>query len=69
MTSLPFRINEVVDNTDVESKVLPGPCRVIGFHPEQGEVWLIELPRSRAHQPFRLPGYLKAPFAIPLEEF
>lgn len=69
MTSLPFRINEVVDNTDVESKVLPGPCRVIGFHPAQGEVWLIELPRSRAHQPFRLPGYLKAPFAIPLKEF
>lgn len=65
MTSLPFRINEVVDNTDVESKVLPGPCRVIGFRLATSEMWLIELPRSREPMPLRLPGYLKAPFAIP----
>jgi len=65
MTSPPFRINEVVDNTDVESKVLPGPCRVIGFQLATSEMWLIELPRSRELMPLRFPGYLKAPFAIP----
>lgn len=65
MTFPPYRINEVVDNTDNGSKALPGPCRIIGFSVSTCEMWLIELPKCREPMLHRLPGYLRAPFAIP----
>lgn len=64
MSFPPYRINEVVDNINSESKVLPGPCRIIGFRASTSEMWMIELPKCREPMPLRFTAYLKAPFAI-----
>ncbi|MGQ0596708.1 hypothetical protein [Aquabacterium sp.] len=63
MTHPPFRLNEVIDNT-ADAKVLPGPCRVIGFCSQTSSLWLIALPERIECMPLRHRGYLKAPFAV-----
>lgn len=64
MTSPPYRINEVIDNTS-PTKVLPGPCRVIAFCTQTSRMWLIALPACTEGSPLRHQTYLKGPFAIP----
>lgn len=63
MNHPPFRINEVLDNCP-DNRVLPGPCRVLGYDFIAGDMWLIALPAKQEKHPLRHRDYLKQPFTV-----
>lgn len=67
MNTPPFRINEVLDNC-TDNRVLPGPCRVLGYDFVAGLMWVIALPAKQEKHPLRHRDYLKQPFAVSFAE-
>lgn len=67
MNHPPFRINEVLDNC-TDNRVLPGPCRVLGYDFIAGDMWLIALPDKQEKHPLRHRDYLKQPFTVSFTE-
>lgn len=63
MTHPPFRINEVLDNC-ADNRILPGPCRVLGYDFVARVMWLIALPSRQDKRPLRHRDYLKQPFTV-----
>lgn len=67
MNHPPFRINEVLDNC-TENRLLPGPCRVLGYDFVAGYMWLIALPSKQEKHPLRHRDYLRQPFTVSFTE-
>lgn len=67
MNHPPFRINEVLDNCS-DNRVLPGPCRVLGYDFVAGYMWLIALQAKQERHPLRHRDYLKQPFTVSFTE-